>query len=501
MKQDFNYYLDTIGEVGEVSQILHVIVNIRGLPEIRSQEMVIFESGDLGQVLSFSKDSAEVLLLTPGAVRVGMRVARTNQDIQISVGKNVLGKTINPLGVVVSSDAPLRSTKETRSLDAFPLGINRRHLITESLETGVSLVDLVIPLGRGQRQLVMGDRKTGKTQFLLQILLTQAQKGSICIYAAIAKRRADILDFQAFFKSHHIDKQVILIASASSDPAGLIHLTPYTAMTYAEYFRDTGENVVIILDDLTAHAKYYREISLLARRFPGRSSYPGDIFYLHAKLLERAGNFTITEPNQPTKTVSITCFPVSELVMGDITGYVQTNLMAMTDGHILFDINFFNQGRRPAINPFLSVTRVGRQAQTPLMRDLSRQLTSFLVKVDNLRQFMHFGAELSERSKKMLSLGEKLEVFFGQPSDKIISVNINIFLVSALWAGFWQGNTLPEMKQDMNNLASLYTKNSAIKTRVDALIMGSQSFTELVKKVSAEITFISNLIKSGGAKP
>jgi F0F1-type ATP synthase alpha subunit len=230
-------------------------------------------------------------------------------------------------------------------------------------------------------------------------------------------------------------------------------------------------DVLLILDDMTTHARVYREISLLARRFPGRGSYPGDIFYLHAKLIERAGNF---------KKGSITALPVAESILGDLSGYIQTNLMSMTDGHIFFDIDLYNEGKRPAVNPYLSVTRIGHQTQTHLLKDLSRELTSFLVSYDTMKQFLHFGAEVGATAKNILLLGERIDVLFNQGTTSIIPINVNILSLGGLWAGIWNEIKLPDLKRELEQLVLNYQTDDAYKKKVNNLIENTNSFSVLV---------------------
>ena len=532
--QDFKYYLDKNKEIGFVEKSLHTLVYISGLPRARPSEVIIFETGEVGQVLSLTEEYVEVLLLSKTRVHVGTKAARSNSHLTIDVDDSLLGKTVDSLGTPMgmSKNTP-KNTKKTTSLprpiEVLPPGIDKRKNIDKSLETGVTMVDLVIPLGKGQRELVVGDRKTGKTQFLLQAVLSAALTGTIAIYAAIAKKQQDIKMIEEFFKSHGIDKSSVIVASSSADPAGEVFLTPYTAMTIAEYFRDQGKDVLIILDDLTAHAKYYREITLLARRFPGRSSYPGDIFYVHSRLLERAGNFKVNSQNikdtngqskgvaqtgqvgnpdaikaKKSKVikgngaidVSISALPVAELVMGDLSGYIQTNLMAITDGHIFFDIDLYNAGRRPPINPFLSVTRVGRQAQTPLLRDLSGQLTSFLVGVEKVSQFIHFGAELSDESRKTLALGDRVTALFNQPSDTIIPTNMSVILLAGLWGGYWKDTKVDEMLGEFRQIIEYYNKDKVYSGKMKNLVRNMDKFMDLVDFIKKDDSVILNLGRS-----
>ena len=485
---DFNHYLDTYGEIGFVDSSFYSIVYVSGLPQVHPSEIVVFETGDIGQVLTLTPGFSEILLLTNAQLRVGSKVVRTGKSFEVPVGTELLGRVINPLGYPRDKGKVLTSLK-TRLVDTDPPKILERTQVQKPLETGVTLVDLVVPLGRGQRELIIGDRKTGKTEFLLQTILTQASYGTICIYAVIGQKQIDIQKLTEFFQDRKIAKTTIIVASSSSDPSGLIYLTPYTAMAIAEFFRDQGKEVLLILDDLTSHARCYREISLLAKRFPGRSAYPGDIFYLHARLLERAGNF---------KNGSITALPLAESILGDLSGFVQTNLMSMTDGHIFFDIELFNQGKRPAVNPFLSVSRVGHQTQSPLLRDVSREVSIFLVSYERMKQFLHFGAEVGENARKILALGEKLDVFFNQSSEMIIPVTINVVILAALWAGIWNETRKEDLKREMESIILTYQTNTNYKKQFDDLIFSSKLFADLVNYLRRNSEVVTSVLRRGG---
>ena len=471
--KDFNYFLDYTGEMGYVEEVMSSIVYVSGLPDAKPQESVIFENGDLGQVISLKRKYIEVLIFGSNKIRVGTKVARTDEMLQFPVGDEYLGRMVNPLGVPLDNGKDLILSKFS-AVDTQPHGIVGRKQVEKPLETGVTVVDLVIPLGKGQRELIIGDRKTGKTEFLLHVIYNQAIKGSVCIYSIIGQRQEDIKKRYEYIIEKKIEKNCVVVASCSSDPSGLIYLTPFSGMTIAEYFRDKGFDVLLILDDMTTHARIYREISLLARRFPGRDSYPGDIFYLHSRIMERAGNF---------KRGSITCLPVAETIMGDLSGYLQTNLMGMTDGHIFFDIDLYNQGKRPSISPFLSVTRVGHRPQTLLLRDVSRQLLSFLVSYERMKQFMHFGAEAEETIKGIIDLGKRIDIFFDQSDDSNISININVLILAGIWAGLWAEEELSNIKNSFEGIILNYSTNPEYKKRVDALIDSVRSFSDIVNKL------------------
>lgn len=485
--KDFNYYLDSIEEIGSVEKITNSIVYISGLPGAKPEELVLFEDEKLGQVVSLARDLVEVLIFSKYPPKLGTRVVRTNEALKVPADFSLLGNVIDPLGNFLES---LKATisLNARQINTTPSGILTRRTITKQLETGVAIVDLVLPLGHGQRELVIGDRKTGKTAFLLQAVVTQAKKRNICIYALIGKKKVDIKALKEFFASYGILKQIIIVASSSESPTGIIYLTPYTAMTIAEYFRDEGKDVLLVLDDLSSHAKFYREISLLAKRFPGRNSYPGDIFYTHARLLERAGNFVT-----PKGERSITCLPVVETIQGDLSGYIQTNLMSMTDGHLYFDSDLFAKGRRPAVNPFLSVTRVGRQIQSGVERAINREILTMLSLYEKMQSFAHFGAEVNESTKITLAVGEGIIKFFEQHPSATIPINVQIFLFGILW-NITMRKVPTSRHYDIEKIIEVYETNSEIRKRIDTMIDMATSFNNLLGAINQEKDKILKII-------
>lgn len=471
---DFNFYLKNIGEVGFVEQTASSSLFASGLPLAKPGEVVIFETGKTGQVIAVNKDLIEILIFSSDSPKPGTRLARTNQLFQFRVGFELLGNVIDPLGNPFEISKPLRLQK-AMPINTKPSGIVKRRAINRQFETGVSLVDLVIPLGLGQRELIIGDRKTGKTSFLLQAVITQAKKGNICIYAAIGSKKLDIKELKEFFTKTGIMNKILILASSSEDPTGVIYLTPFVAMTAAEFFRDEGYDVLLILDDMSTHAKFYREIALLGKRFPGRNSYPGDIFYNHAALLERAGNFAT-----PKGEKAITCLPVAETVLGDLSGYIQTNIMSMTDGHLYFDADLFAKGRRPAINPFLSVTRVGRQTQTHTQREINREILSFLTLFEKMQNFTHFGAELSEGTKITLTVGDEIIKFFSQTTSTIIPLKVQIILFCLLWNRIMQNQQAQDARHDIGAAIKAYQESKEIRQEIDKLVEEAQSFNGLL---------------------
>ncbi|MEN8253820.1 MAG: hypothetical protein ABFQ62_05615, partial [Patescibacteria group bacterium] len=412
-----------ISEYGVVEYVRHPLAKIKGLPSIQTGELVKFGQGDYGQVISFDSDFVNVMSFAQSPTKIGDTVTRIDKKLSVDAGPHLLGRVIDPLGQPQFGQDIKKNEDNFRLIDQKPPPLSERRPITNFLRTGTSIVDSILPLAKGQRQIITGDRNTGKSTFAKKLVKTQVNDGNIVIYASISKKMNAVKRIYSYFEKNNLLKNIVMVATYAQDPASLITLTPFTAMTIAEYFRDQGHDVVVILDDLSSHARSYREIALLNRQFPGRDSYPGDIFYLHARILERAG--TIKNPQKGNKeTISISCLPIAETNNNDLTGYIISNLISITDGHILFDTTLFQQGRRPAINPSLSVTRVGKQTQSPLQRDITRTLTTFLSKYEKAKAMTHFAAELSQESQNMIRRGSHLWAFFTETSDFIIPLEV-----------------------------------------------------------------------------
>ncbi len=461
----YQQYLDKIGEYGEVIEVRYPLVSVIGFPNARPHEMVLSENGEWGEIFSIEDEKIEVLLYAKEPVRVGTKFVRTDSFLKVPSGKELLGWVIDPLSRPLFGPGTFTLPKNTRDLLTKVRGISERSRIKRPLHTGVTIVDMMIPIGKGQKELIVGDRKIGKTSFILSTIKKQVAEGSIVIYGAIGKRQSDIRSFYDFYTKEKIGNNIITVASSSSDSPSLIYLTPYVAMAIAEDFCDQGYDVLIVLDDLSSHAKFYRELSLVGRRFPGRDSYPGDIFYTQAKLLERTGNF-----KHPTRgETSITSLPVVETVESDLTGYIATNIMGMTDGHIFFDNSAYYDGRRPPINIALSVTRVGRQTQSTLQREINQELTAFLSQYEKMQTYSHFGAELSVKVKKILKTGDALYQLFQQHFSQNVPEAIQILLFGLIWS--WSVEDLE--KNNVDNLKSLLIKkyqDAKMKQLIDTIV-------------------------------
>lgn len=479
MNELFSHYLTKTGEVGFVERVLSSLVYVEGIPSVRVGECVLFENGERGQVLAFTGDLVEIISFTATPLSVGMRVARTEEELTIPVGEELLGSLLDPLGRPLQKSSIMHMPNHYRPIESNPLPIRARARVREPCDTGVVIVDLMVPLGKGQRELVIGDQKTGKTYFLLRSLLAQVEAGSVGIYVAVGKSKQVVQEVEQYLRETKIMDRVIIVAAYAEDPASMIHIAPFSGMTIAEYFRDAGHDVIVVLDDLSMHAKMYRELSLLGRRPPGRNSYPGDIFYVHARLLERAGNF-LTQFGER----SITCLPVVEAALGDITGYIQTNAISMTDGHVFFDYNLFVAGRRPAINPFLSVTRVGRQTQSALRKEINQLLTSFLSSTERLETVTSFGVELSDQVRNQLEKQQQLFALFNQRAHEVVYPKLQQYLFALVWKDVWKGKPIETITKEIHDFSDAYRQDARTRQRIDATIDSASSLAELLEKAA-----------------
>lgn len=448
----YDHYINTVGEVGFVRSVMHSMVYASGLPKARVMELVVSETGQQGIVQSLLPDTVEIMMLEGKAVRHGTAIARTNEILSIPVSDQLLGRSVDPFVNPIDGGKPFYPFTEFRDFESPAPPIFQRAKISEAFTTGITIVDLMVPLGKGQRELVIGDQRSGKTTFLLQTMLNQAELGTICIFVGIGKKKATIKRMQENFAQTGIAQNVIIVAADASSPASYIYLVPFTGMAIAEYFRDKGKDVFLVFDGLNIHAKLYREIALLAKRTPGREAYPGDIFYLHSHLLERAGKVKLANG----ASASITLLATIETVGGDFTGYIQTNAMSMTDGHIFFDLETYQQGNRPAINVPLSVSRVGKQTQSSLEREISAAISTILADYTRALGYARFGVELSGKTRDVIELGEKVTELFQQEPTMSNPKFLQVLYLGLLLAGYWQGKPTQNVRIDKALLAMAY---------------------------------------------
>jgi F-type H+-transporting ATPase subunit alpha len=407
------------------------------LPGAKLNELILFETGDVGYVFSLNTDSVQVAILGRHKIPVSTRVTRTNKKLSFQFQQQG-GMIVNPLGEVILGD--LESATESIELPLFvdiPPLVERRN-VKKQLITGISVIDVLLPIGQGQRELLVGDRQTGKRPVAMQACRSALENGLKVVYAMVAQNNSDIHLVYKYFQDHGISKDVHIIATSPLDSPCMIYVTPFSGMSVAEYYAQNGCDVLYIIEDLTTHAQFYREFALVSGRLPGRESYPGDIFYTHAHLLERAGTFSLKGKPE----TSITCLPMIHTAEGDLSTYISTNSIGITDGHLFFDKERYLKGVIPPIHVGLSVTRAGKQTQTQLLRDINRKLTTFLSEYENTASFSSFGSELSDAVKDVLAKGELFTVFLRQPDANPRHMYIDLVLLGLIWKKIYSDSSI-----------------------------------------------------------
>jgi len=390
-------------EVGSVVQIGDGIARIYGLWNCMAGELLEFESGDVGMAMNLEEDNVGCVLFTSGdSVREGSQVKRTGKTTEIPVGDSLLGRVVSPLTQALDGGEPIPADV-LRPMEALATGVTERQPVKQPLQIGLLAIDSMIPIGRGQRQLIIGDRQTGKTAIAVDAMINQRDKGVICVYVAIGQKASVIAGIINTLTRHDAMENTVIVASTSSDPAPLQYLAPYAGCAIAEEFMYAGKDVLIVYDDLSKHAVAYRTLSLLLKRPPGREAYPGDVFYIHSRLLERAAKLSAELGGG-----SITALPIIETLSGDISAYIPTNVISITDGQIFLESELFHSGFRPAINVGLSVSRVGGAAQTKAMKKVASSLRIELARYRELQVFSQLGSDLDASTRARLDHGEKL---------------------------------------------------------------------------------------------
>lgn len=486
--KNFQKYLKQYAEFGTVTEVRYPLIIVDGLPNAHTGELVWFDTDEPGYVQSLSNRTIQVALLGNNRIRPGQQVARSGQQVEIPVGSAQRGQIINPLGQPLLTGATLSGSLVNRAIDSPPPNIGARAQVSRPFLTGSSVVDLFVPLGAGQREAIFGDQKTGKTSFLLAAARAHANHG-IVVYAIIGRPWSDIKRIYDFMREEATTQQnMIIVASSANDVPSLITLTPQSAMTIAEYWRDAGHDVLLILHDLSTHAKFYREIALIAGRFPGRESYPGDIFYVHARLLERAGSFSIAGHTN----VTITCLPVVETVRSDVTDHIVSNIISITDGHILFDPTRYSQGLRPAVLPQASVTRVGLKVQTKLAKGLHQRLLAFLGKYDQAQKYGHFGTELSEELKQTKTIGDRLSSLMTQPAYLNVPFPVQLIITTIVWQGWLNAETVETASAWRERLLSQYLANAQVAKTLDQLVEAA-NIDQFIIQLNAQHTYLTDL--------
>jgi len=420
-----------INETGTVISYADGVAQVYGMSNVMAGEMVEFEDGTQGLVLNLEEASVGVVLLgNSGELREGMSVKRLGKLLSVPVGDAVIGRVVNALGEPIDGKGPIESV-ESRPVEEKAPGIMERKSVHEPLATGIKAIDALVPIGRGQRELIIGDRQTGKTTVALDAIINQKGNGVICIYVAIGQKESTVAQVVRRLEEHGAMEYTIVVSSTAAEAAALQYLAPYTGVTMGEYFRDNARHGLIVYDDLSKHAVAYREMSLILRRPPGREAYPGDVFYLHSRLLERAAKL-----NDEEGAGSLTALPIIETQAGDVAAYIPTNVISITDGQIFLETDLFNSGIRPAINVGLSVSRVGGAAQIKATKQVAGTLRLDLAQYRELAAFAQFASDLDELSRNQLERGQRMVEVLKQPAFSPLAAEQQALIIFAGNEGF-----------------------------------------------------------------
>jgi len=420
-----------VSEVGTVVSVGDGIARVYGLERVMAGELVQFPHNVAGLALNLEEDNVGVVLLGEyQAIAEGDEVRRTGRIMSVPVGAAMVGRVVNPLGQPIDGKGPINTT-EFFPIERLAPGVVDRKPVKEPLQTGLKAIDAMIPIGRGQRELIIGDRQTGKTAIAVDTIINQKGKGVICIYVAIGQKKSTVAQVVKTLEEYGAMEHTIVVSASASEPAPLQYLAPYAGCAMGEYFRDNKQHALAIYDDLSKHAQAYREISLLLRRPPGREAYPGDVFYLHSRLLERAAKLS-----DDLGGGSLTALPVIETQAGDVSAYIPTNVISITDGQIYLETDLFHSGVRPAVNVGLSVSRVGGSAQIKTMRAIAGTLRLDLAQFRELAAFAQFGSDLDKNTQNQLNRGRRLVEILKQPQYSPMSIGLQVFSVFAGTQGF-----------------------------------------------------------------
>ncbi len=415
-----------VAEVGTVLSVGDGIARIHGLERCMAGELLELPNGVMGIALNLEEDSVGAVLLgEPAAIREGDEVKRTRRIMSIPVGEAIVGRVVNALAQPIDGKGEIAS-KSFAPIEVIAPGVVDRQPVREPLETGLKPIDTMVPIGRGQRELIIGDRQTGKTAVALDTIINQKGKGVVCVYVAIGQKRSTVAQVVRTLEEFGAMEHSIVVAATASEPAPFLYIAPYTGTAIGEFFRDRGQHALCVYDDLSKHAASYREISLLLRRPPGREAYPGDVFYLHSRLLERAAKL-----NDKKGGGSLTALPIIETQAGDISAYIPTNVISITDGQIFLESDLFNSGIRPAINVGNSVSRVGGSAQTKAMKGVAGRLRLDLAQFRELAAFAQFGSDLDKATQAMLAKGERMTEILKQDQYQPIPPEKQVILIYA----------------------------------------------------------------------
>jgi len=474
-----------VSEVGTVVSVGDGIARVYGLEKVMAGELVQFPHNIAGLALNLEEDNVGVVLLGEyQAIKEGDEVKRTGKIMSVPVGPAMVGRVVNPLGIPIDGKGPIEAA-EYYPIERIAPGVVERKPVKEPLQTGLKAIDSMIPIGRGQRELIIGDRQTGKTAIAVDTIINQKGKGVICIYVAIGQKKSTVAQVVKTLEEYGAMEHTIVVSASASEPAPLQYLAPYGGCAMGEYFLYNGQHALCIYDDLSKHAQAYREISLLLRRPPGREAYPGDVFYLHSRLLERAAKLS-----DDKGAGSLTALPVIETQAGDVSAYIPTNVISITDGQIYLETDLFHSGVRPAVNVGLSVSRVGGSAQTKAMRAVAGTLRLDLAQYRELAAFAQFGSDLDKATQNQLNRGKRLVEILKQGQYQPMRVGLQVVSVFAGTQGILDDLAVDEVRAFETALhQSLADNNADLLDRVekapkfdDALAGELRSAIEAFKK-------------------
>jgi len=479
-------------EISEVGQVLSVgdgIARVHGLDNVQAGEMIEFSAGIKGMALNLETDNVGVVIFGDDrSIKEGDVVKRTGAIVDVPVGKKLLGRVVDGLGDPIDGKGDLDKKLEKRRVEVKAPGIIPRQSVNQPMQTGLKALDTLIPIGRGQRELIIGDRQTGKTAIAIDAIINQKEINKsgeekdklYCIYVAIGQKQSTVAQIVKTLEEACAMEYTTIVSATASDPAPLQFLAPYTGCTMGEYFRDNGMHALIIYDDLSKHAVAYRQMSLLLRRPPGREAYPGDVFYLHSRLLERAAKL-----NDDKKGGSLTALPIIETQAGDVAAYIPTNVISITDGQIFLETELFNQGIRPAVNVGLSVSRVGSAAQTKAMKKVAGSIKLELAQYREMAAFAQFGSDLDATTQKLLNRGSKLTELLKQDQYSPMTVAQQVIAVFSGVKGFLDKVQLDEIK---NFEKQVYEKvKSSNPEIIDSINNTGKLDEEIEKKLTSII--------------
>ncbi len=444
--ENYNTRVD-MKETGKVILVGDGIARVYGLKNCMANELLEFEGGSFGIAQNLEEETVSVAILSDkNDIREGVTVSRTGRVVSVPVGENLLGRVVNALGEPIDGKGPIEYA-DTRPIENEAPGIIERKSVSVPLQTGIKAIDSMIPIGRGQRELIIGDRQTGKTEIAIDTIINQKNTGVICIYVAIGQKSTSVAKLANELLQNGAMDYTIIVSATAAESAPLQYIAPYSGCAMAEYFREQGKDVLIIYDDLSKHAVAYRALSLLVRRPPGRKAYPGDVFYLHSRLLERAACV-----DEAYGGGTITALPIIETQAGDVSAYIPTNVISITDGQIFLETELFHSGIMPAINPGISVSRVGGSAQLKGMKKVAGELKLLYSQYRELQSFAQFGSDLDADTKARLALGERIVEVLKQNRNTPIRVGCQVAIVYAVINGYLDSTPVDKVKEYEANL-------------------------------------------------